>query len=84
MSSESWAFFILNMQRKHAMKHHGGKKPCAERGSNENGNRILRRSVHKSMDIGKLAVKELQCIEDWVNNYPRKIFGYKSANEMID
>ncbi len=53
-----------------------------ERGSNENGNRILRRFVPKGTDIGKLTVKELQRIEDWVNNYPRKIFGYKSANEM--
>ena len=53
-----------------------------ERGSNENGNRILRRFVPKGTDIGKLTVKELQQIEDWVNNYPRKIFGYKSANEM--
>jgi len=53
-----------------------------ERGSNENSNRILRRFVPKGMDIGKLTVKELQQIEDWVNNYPRKIFGYKSANQM--
>ena len=53
-----------------------------ERGSNENGNRILRRFVPKGTDIGKLTSKELQRIEDWVHNYPRKIFGYKSANEM--
>ena len=53
-----------------------------ERGSNENGNRILRRFVPKGTDIGKLTVKELQRIEDWVNNYPRKIHGYKTANEM--
>lgn len=53
-----------------------------ERGSNENSNRILRRFVPKGMDIGKLTEKELQQIEDWVNNYPRKIFGYKSANQM--
>ena len=53
-----------------------------ERGSNENGNRILRRFVPKGTDIGKLTVGELQRIEDWVNNYPRRIFGYKTANEM--
>jgi IS30 family transposase len=53
-----------------------------ERGSNENGNRILRRFVPKGTDIGKLTVKQLQKIEDWVNNYPRKLFDYKSANEM--
>jgi len=53
-----------------------------ERGSNENGNRILRRFVPKGTDIGKLTAKELQRIEDWVNNYPRKILGYKSANQI--
>lgn len=53
-----------------------------ERGSNENGNRILRRFIPKGIDIGKMTNKELQRIEDWVNNYPRKIHGYKTANEM--
>jgi IS30 family transposase len=53
-----------------------------ERGSNENGNRILRRFVPKGTDIGTLTAKELQRIEDWVNNYPRRIFGYKTANQM--
>lgn len=54
-----------------------------ERGSNENGNKMLRRFVPKGTDIGKLTTEELQKIEDWVNNYPRRIFGYKSANEMV-
>jgi IS30 family transposase len=53
-----------------------------ERGSNENGNRILRRFVSKGTDIGKLTTTELRRIEDWVNNYPRKIFDYKSANQV--
>lgn len=53
-----------------------------ERGSNENGNRILRRFVPKGIDISTITRKELQRIEDWVNNYPRKILGYKTANEV--
>jgi IS30 family transposase len=53
-----------------------------ERGSNENGNRILRRFVPKGTDFSTLTEEELQRIEDWVNNYPRKILGYKTANEM--
>ena len=53
-----------------------------ERGSNENGNRILRRFIPKGTDIGSITAKELQQIEDWVNNYPRKILGYKSANQI--
>ena len=53
-----------------------------ERGSNENGNRILRRFVPKGTNIGKLTPKDLQRIEDWVNNYPRRLLGYKSANQI--
>lgn len=53
-----------------------------ERGSNENGNRILRRFIPKGVDLSKFTAKELQRIEDWVNNYPRKILGYKTANEV--
>lgn len=53
-----------------------------ERGSNENCNGILRRFLPKGTDFSKLTTKELQRIEDWVNNYPRKIFGYKTANDI--
>jgi len=53
-----------------------------ERGSNENGNRILRRFLPKGTDLSTLKPRELKQIEDWVNNYPRKIFGYKTANDM--
>ena len=54
-----------------------------ERGSNENGNRILRRFIPKGMDIGNITAKELQRIEDWVNNYPRRILEYRTANQMV-
>jgi len=53
-----------------------------ERGSNENGNRMLRRFVPKGTDIGNLTDIELQRIEDWVNNYPRRIFDYKSSRQF--
>jgi IS30 family transposase len=53
-----------------------------ERGSNENGNRMLRRFVPKGTDLTMMTRKQLQQIEDWVNNYPRRIFAYKSANDM--
>ncbi len=53
-----------------------------ERGSNENGNRMLRRFVPKGTDITTITAKQLRTIEDWVNNYPRKILGYRTANEI--
>jgi len=54
-----------------------------ERGTNENSNKLIRRFIAKGTDIGKISRARIKYIENWINNYPRKIFGYKSANDMI-
>ena len=54
-----------------------------ERGSNENANRIIRRFIPKGADISKYTNKQIQQIEDWINNLPRKILGGLSAAETI-
>lgn len=54
-----------------------------ERGSNENQNKMVRRWIPKGDDIGLYSPEEVQAIQEWMNNYPRKIFGWKSANDMI-
>lgn len=43
---------------------------------------MLRRFLPKGTDFSKLKPKELQRNKDWVNNYLRKTFGYKTANDM--
>ena len=53
-----------------------------ERGSNENNNRLIRRFIAKGKDIGKFSHKEIQEIQDWINNLSRPMFGYKSSLEM--
>jgi len=53
-----------------------------ERGTNENQNRMIRRFVPKGTDISKLSDKDVKKIEEWMNNYPRKILGYKTPNEL--
>lgn len=53
-----------------------------ERGTNENANKLIRRFIPKGTDIGKLKKRDIKRIENWMNNYPRKIHGYKSANDM--
>lgn len=53
-----------------------------ERGSNENANKLIRRFVPKGTDIGKLKNKDVQRIEYWINNYPRRIHGYRTPKEM--
>ena len=54
-----------------------------ERGSNENANRLIRRFIPKGTDIGRFTNKMIKFIEDWINNYPRRIFDYKSSNAMM-
>ena len=54
-----------------------------ERGSNENGNRMVRRFIPKGSDISKFTRKQINRIEEWINNYPRKILGFRTAEEMF-
>lgn len=47
---------------------------CAsERGTNENHNRIFRRFYPKGTDFSKLNSKLFIEVQNWMNNYPRKI-----------
>ena len=58
--------------------------PCCscERGSNENGNRMIRRKIPKGINFENITDKEVQEVEDWVNNYPRRMFGYRSSKDL--
>ena len=54
-----------------------------ERGTNENNNRLIRRWIPKGTDITNIKVSFIKQIEDWINNYPRSIFEYKSSNMLL-
>ncbi len=54
-----------------------------ERGSNENANRIIRRFIPKGCDISKFTRNQIQAIENWINNYPRKILDFETAEERF-
>ena len=53
-----------------------------ERGSNENNNKLIRSFIPKGTDISEISEEEIKEIEKWMNDYPRKLFNGKSANEM--
>ncbi len=53
-----------------------------ERGTNENQNRMIRRFIPKGTDISKVLDTDIEKIQEWMNNYPRKILGYKTPNEL--
>lgn len=54
-----------------------------ERGSNENGNRMIRRFAPKGTDFGKVPPSKVSWIESWLNNYPRAIHGYRTAGDLF-
>jgi len=54
-----------------------------ERGTNENNNRLIRRHIPKGVDFDDKTDEEIAWIEDWINNYPRKIFKYRTSAELF-
>ena len=54
-----------------------------ERGSNENNNRLIRRWIPKGTSIDNISKDFINKIENWINNYPRAMFYYKSSNMII-
>lgn len=53
----------------------------SERGSNEKQNGMLRRRHPKGTDFKRVSKKKLRETTEWINNYPRKMFGFHTAAE---
>jgi IS30 family transposase len=55
-----------------------------ERGSNENQNKLVRRKVPKGTNFDDRTEQDIQEIENWINNYPRLLFGWETAQMQFD
>jgi len=55
-----------------------------ERGSNENANGIIRRFIPKGTSIDQYSDQEIARVQRWINNYPRKLLGYQTAQSLFD
>ena len=55
----------------------------SERGSNENQNGLIRRHLPKGTDLSTVSYEETKRIEAWLNNYPRKMFGYLCSEQLF-
>ncbi len=73
----------LNVSAKRTKLYYAHAYSSWERGTNENHNRMIRRFIPKGTDISKVSEAKIKWIEDWMNNYPRKILGYKTPSEMV-
>lgn len=73
----------------------GSKKPrtsqyyadayCSwQRGTNENINKMIRRFLPKGTSFKGLTREDVKRIEKWINNYPRKIFEFKTSEEYYE
>ncbi len=54
-----------------------------ERGTNENGNGLVRRFLPKRTDFNKVSQKQIKDIEYWINNRPMKCLDYKTPHEVF-
>lgn len=55
-----------------------------ERGTNENQNKLIRRFYPKGVDLSEVTQEELNKIQDFINNMPRKIFNGLSSNQFLE
>jgi len=55
-----------------------------ERGTNERHNGLVRRFIPKGKSIKDFSADTIKRIQDWLNNYPRKILGYKTPAECFN
>lgn len=55
----------------------------SERGSNENANKLIRHWIPKGGDIGRYSDDDISMICDWMNHYPRQLFGGLSSAEYV-
>ena len=54
-----------------------------EKGTKQKHNGIIRYFIPKGELIENYSSKDIEEIANWMNNYPRKIFGYKTPIEML-
>lgn len=55
-----------------------------QKGMNENCNGILRRFIPKGTDLNKITTEKLEKIVNKINEKPRKILGFVSANKRFE
>ncbi|MDP3763628.1 MAG: IS30 family transposase [bacterium] len=73
---------VLGKKRRRTTIYFAHSYSSWERGTNENHNRMIRRFVPKGTDIAQYTGVDIDKIEEWMNNYPRKILGYRTPKQV--
>jgi len=69
-------------QRGQYAAENGAGTPFGENG-NENQNGMIRRKHPKGTNFAKVSKAEIAETENWINSYPRKLFGYRSSEAVF-
>lgn len=70
-----------NKQKKRTTVYYCHPFSSWERGTNENINKMIRRFIPKGANIDQYSTEDIAQIEEWINNYPRKILNGLTATE---
>jgi len=54
-----------------------------ERGTKENQHKLIRRFIPKGKCLADISANTINRIQQWINNIPRKILGYRTAKEAF-
>lgn len=54
-----------------------------ERGSNENQNKLVRRRILKGSNFDWMTQEDVDEVQEWINNYPRKKFDWLCSNDLF-
>ena len=83
LNQEALEASYLRAKQKRTTCYYAHPYSAWERGSNEVANKLIRRFVPKGTNIDHLTKADIRRIEHWMNNYPRRIFGYRTADEIF-
>ena len=81
LDMESMEKSIYNKVMKRTKVYYCHPYNACERGSNENANKLIRRWIPKGSHISEFTDQYIKELQDWMNNYPRRIFNYLSSKE---
>ena len=47
-------------------------------------NRLIRRWFPKGTDFSKVTAAQIAALQDWINNYPRKVLNWSISNTVYE
>nr|WP_255350825.1 IS30 family transposase [Salinicoccus sp. YB14-2] len=54
-----------------------------ERGTSENQHKLVRRFIPKHTAMAEISDRQIQRIQRWMNDYPRKVLNYQTAHDSL-